>query len=179
MAKMLINAFEPADVRIAVQKFSGPPSYWDARQCAFNPVGKTEAQCGIEWITRFTSNLNEAAAAVDSASWTAAFTLTSMALGSANTELAGGRQDAQSVVIVITDGRPLSRWRTGIAARNLRRKARLMFVPVTRYAPLRDINHWATTPHRDNVISVPDFRTLEMPSTVNKLISDVCPTLQG
>merc|ERR1712107_951158 len=56
--------------------------------------------------------------------------MTSMALGLAKAELTQGRAEASSVVVVITDGKPLSAMNTGKAAGDLKKSARLIWVVV-------------------------------------------------
>merc|ERR1719440_2210600 len=103
--------------------------------------------------------------------WPRGGTLTSLALGAVQSELALGRKDAQTVVVVMTDGRPLSFLRTVIAARNLRKSARLMFVPVTKYAPLKEIKTWASRRWEENVVQVDNFEALDKIDTVDRIIA--------
>jgi len=46
-----------------------------------------------------------------------------------------GRDTQPDICILLTDGRPMSMRRTRVAAESLRRQARLMWVPVTRWKP--------------------------------------------
>ena len=94
----------------------------------------------------------------------------------AKAELQLGRKDAKSVVVVITDGRPLSYGRTYSASHAVRKAARLVWVPVTAYAPLWSIKRWATRRWKENVVKVNTFAQLEDPATVNHIIADICPT---
>merc|ERR1719353_1266642 len=93
----------------------------------------------------------------------------------AKSELSLGRKDAKSVTIVITDGRPLSFRNTEIASKSLRKVTRLVWVPVTAYAPLKDIKKWATHRWQENVVQVNDFNALEKPDVVTHLVADICP----
>jgi len=102
-------------------------------------------------------------------------TYTSTALNTARSELSLGRDDAQSVVIIITDGRPMSTRRTRIAARELRNQARLMWVPVTRWAPTSQMRRWASNPKQDNFLALQSFDDLEDPEKLDLIIADVCP----
>merc|ERR1712146_91719 len=104
--------------------------------------------------------------------WPQGSTLTSLTMQTAKAELALGRKDSKSVVVVITDGRPLSYRNTWIASRNLRKAARLVWVPVTRYAPLRYIKYWATRRWQENVVQVKSFRDLEKPDPINHVIAN-------
>merc|ERR1719450_2046854 len=93
----------------------------------------------------------------------------------AKAELALGRKGAKSIIVVITDGRPLSYRNTGIASRNLRKTARLVWVPVTKYAPLKKIKKWATRRWQENVVKVPTFKALEKPDVITHIVANICP----
>merc|ERR1719377_306796 len=107
--------------------------------------------------------------------WPKGSTMTSLALMTAKTELTLGRKDATSVVVVITDGRPLSYRKTWVASRIVRKSARLVWVPVTRYAPLKKIRLWATRRWQENVVQVKSFKDLQKPDPVNHIIANICP----
>merc|ERR1719262_1005170 len=93
--------------------------------------------------------------------WPKGSTLSSLALLQAAAELQLGRKDAKSVVVVFTDGKPLSLRATNLASRYIREKTRLVWVPVTEFAPLKDIKRWATRRWQENVVKVDDFKALE------------------
>merc|ERR1719313_2081810 len=95
-------------------------------------------------VTHFTNDLPAVKKLITGLKWPRGSTLTSLALLTAKAELSLGRKDAKSNVIVFTDGRPLSYRKTWYASRNVRRGARLVWVPVTKSAPLRWIKSWAT-----------------------------------
>merc|ERR1719454_2289086 len=92
----------------------------------------------------------------------------------AKSELAYGRKASESVVIVVTDGRPLSYRSTGIAAKLLRKQARLVWVPVTAYAPLKSIKKWATRRWQENVVSVSSFEDLKKSTVVTQIMGNIC-----
>merc|ERR550514_164014 len=69
----------------------------------------------------------------------------------------------------------MNRGRTGQASKAVREGARLMWVPVTRYAPLRDIRRWASKPARENIIRLKNFWTMTDPATISNIIADMCP----
>jgi hypothetical protein len=93
----------------------------------------------------------------------------------AKAELGLGRSRERSRVIIITDGRPLSYRKTYLAARAVRKTARLVWVPVTRYAPLKYIKKWATRRWQENVVKVSNFKDLEKPEAVTHIIANICP----
>merc|ERR1719379_345857 len=113
-----------------------------------------EKDCNIKTITHLSADMAAVKKKISELKYPKGSTLTSLALMRAKAELNLGRKNAKSVVVVITDGRPLSYGRTRAASRNLRKSARLVWVPVTRYAPLRYIKQWATRRWQENVVNV-------------------------
>merc|ERR1712000_254313 len=111
---------------------------------------------------------------IENLEWPGRTTLTSAALAMAESELAYSRRDASSVVVVVTDGIPMSEDATYWAAYSLRQKARVMFIPVTKHAPISQIVWWASEPLRDNIIEVEDFLALEQPDVIDRIILDIC-----
>merc|ERR1719486_20858 len=167
-----------AKAEMSVILFSGPRTWSGVYKCwAKNSDGvDMENDCKIKTVTHFTSDMAAVKSSIAGLTWPEGSTLTSLALMRAKAELSLGRKDAKSVVVVITDGRPLSYRRTWFASRDLRKAARLVWVPVTRYAPLRKIKKWATKRWKENVVQVKTFAVLEDPATVNHIIADICPT---
>jgi uncharacterized protein YegL len=158
-AAMLARAFqskEPELVKLAVILFSL----------------KTEV------VTHFTTNMEGAAASIEGLKWARSITRTANALDAARSELSLGRADAESVVVVITDGKPMSFKKTRQAAKALRKQARLMWVPVTKYAPIDKMRRWASKPMRDNFLAVASFKELEEPATLDLIVADVCKKVE-
>jgi len=178
-AQMFVDAFSGSGghAEMSVILYSGPRTWGGVRKC----VGRNkknvdqEKTCGIKTVTHFTSDLKKVKALVTGLKWPRGSTLTSLALMSAKAELSLGRKGAHSNVIVFTDGRPLSYRNTFMASRLIRRKARLLWVPVTRYAPLKSIKRWATRKWEENVVQVKSFDALEKPDTINKIVANICP----
>merc|ERR1719336_3726072 len=101
-------------------------------------------------------------------------TMTSLALGLAEGELFKGREDASSVVILLTDGWPMSRANTNSAAARLQQYAKVLYVPVGRSAPLSLIEEMATYPSEDHIIQAQTLASLETPEILNKIIGSTC-----
>jgi len=164
---------------MAVILYSGPKTWTGVRKC----VGKSTKNvnmmktCKIRTVTHFTEDLKKVKQLVTGLSWPQGGTLTSLALATAKAELSLGRKNAKSVVVVITDGRPLSFRNTKLASMSLRKSARLVWVPVTRFAPLAHIRQWATRRWQENVVRVKDFKDLKSvkKSPVNTIIANMCP----
>merc|ERR1719171_139289 len=181
----LANAFykdEERGAKVAVELFGGPRYWSDYDACTGHlTAGQTPPNmattCGLSWVSHFSTDSAAITSAIEGLTWPRSTTFTSGALALAANELANGRADAQSIVFVVTDGRPLRRANTRAQARLLRRAARLIYVPVTRFAPIDDVRSWASRPARDNVIVVDDFATLAEQSTVNDLVASMCPNV--
>lgn len=180
-SQMLVGAFAgPSFARVGVVVYSGPTTFSDYRRCTRGPApGEAQpdlgADCGVRWVSHLSEDPESVAAMIPGLAWPEATTLTSTALMTADAELRGARPDARSVVVVVTDGKPMSPLATGDAAARLREKARLVWVPVTRYAPLDLIRGWATRPIHENVVQIDDFETLSRPGTISSLVSSICP----
>jgi len=166
----------PGVAKLSVILYSGP-RYWSQYDRCVGAVPEPpdmEADCFIFNVAHFTTKTDEVATTIENLAWPKSTTLTSVALDQAETELGLGRSYARSIVIVFTDGAPMSAVNTGAAAARLRKKARLVWVPVTRWAPLADIKKWASFPQQENIISVDDWAALEDPALIDNLISGVC-----
>jgi len=179
-AQTFIDAFSSpdAETNMAVILYSGPKTWGGVRKCfAKNPAVPVDMEktCGIKTVTHFTQDLNKVKQLVTGLDWPEGSTLTSLALMTAKSELSVGRGDAKSVVVVITDGRPLSYRATWVASHLLRKQARLVWVPVTKYAPLKFIKKCATRRWQENVVLVESFAELEKPDVVTHLVANICP----
>mmetsp|Transcript_21854 Transcript_21854/g.49816 ORF Transcript_21854/g.49816 Transcript_21854/m.49816 type:complete len:936 (+) Transcript_21854:59-2866(+) len=109
--------------------------------------------------------------------------LTDMAKGLLTAEkvLLEGRKDAQSEVIVITDGKPSFKFGTHNAAKKLTRGGvRLVFMPVRTYGNSPFLKDWATHPGSENVFRVKaGLAELEekMADWQKKLLVSTCPVI--
>lgn len=184
-AKTFTEAFESADAsaEIAILLYSGPRTWSGVSVCMGEddkPGGgkvDLEKTCKLKWVQHFSDDLAKTQANIDGMVWPKGGTLTSLAIGTAANELALGRKDASSIVVVVTDGRPLSFKRTTDASRAIRKSARLMWVPVSKFAPLKRIKEWASRRWQENVVIVDDFTKLSSVPIVDALIANMCPIL--
>merc|ERR1719215_954191 len=177
----LISHLEGGDdeVHVALQLFSGPRTWNSYYKCtgAGSEAPDMEKDCGISWIKHFTNETVATSTLIKDLEFPRATTLTSVALAEAKSELINGREDAASIVVVITDGKPLSHERTVQAANALKANARVIWVPVGPGAPIDLIEDLASLPKHENIIRIDDFSKLGMPYFVNKVISNSCPVL--
>eukprot|EP00971_Amphidinium_carterae_P143675 2846700-Amphidinium_carterae.1 len=113
--------------------------------------------------------------------WPAGTTLTAKALDMAAEELSNGREDAQTVVIVITDGEPTDEDNVKEAADKLKKAgARVMWVLVgSKIQAVYDkVTAWASLPTSDNILEVANTTVLPDPATINAIVSDFCTALE-
>jgi len=170
-------------VLLSALAFGGPDSWNQFLLCTQGPKPGQAApdlanDCGIHWVVRTTTDMESAAAKIKEVKWPSTTKFTSGALAAAEADIGFGRRDTESVVVVITDGRPMSPSRTRMTSGRLRKKARLMWVPVTSLAPLDDIRQWASHPVQENVIRVPSYDALKEPATISMLIGSICPRVE-
>jgi len=187
-ATQIVQAMEK-DVDVSVILFSGPKSRKDYFKCSGQkwPNRQTgvslgapdmEKDCMVSFVTHFENNKDKVVAKIAAMKWPRGSTLTSEGLAMAETELDGGRRDAQAVVVVVTDGKPMNKRKVNMTVERLRKKARLMWVAVSQNAPVDLIKKWASVPAKENVVLASDFKELVSKKTTNKLISNMCPTME-
>jgi len=178
-AKSFVEAFSHSGkANLAVILYSGPRTWGGVRKCTGRNAKKVDPiKCGIITITHFTEDMAKVTNLINGLTWPKGSTLTSLALMTAKDELALGRKNSLSNVIVFTDGRPLSYRKTGMASKKVRKSARLVWVPVTRYAPLASIKKWATRRWQENVVTVSSFKDLAKPNVVTHIIANICPSI--
>jgi hypothetical protein len=171
-AELFVDAFSGtgANAQMGVILYSGPKTWSGMHKCFSN-----YNYCEIKTVTHLTSDMSKVKELIGGLTWPKGSTLTSLALMRAKAELGVGRKDAKSIVVVITDGRPLSYRATWYASRMVRKTARLVWVPVTKYAPLKKIKKWATRRWQENVVLVESFEDLEKPDPMNHVVANICP----
>merc|ERR1719174_710030 len=178
-AKMFVDAFSGSggDSNMAVVLYSGPRTWGGVFKCTGkNTKGvDMEKTCGIKMVTHFNKDLKKVKNLIEGLTWPKGSTLTSLALLTAKTELSLGRKNAHGTVVVFTDGRPLSYRKTGLASHTVRKSARLIWVPVTKYAPLKKIKEWATRRWQENTVIVKSFKDLEKPIVITRIVANICP----
>jgi len=181
-AETFAEAFKASgSSQIATILYSGPRTWSGVYKCTGDASKDVDVEsvCKIKVVNHFSKDIGDVETKIHALNWPGGSTLTSLALMTAKSELNLGRSNATSVVVTITDGRPLSYRNTRLAARNLRKVTRLVWVPVTEYAPLKYIKTWATRRWQENVVQVDDFKTLEDPATATKIVGDICPEPYG
>merc|ERR1719433_754947 len=105
-------------------------------------------------------------------------TLTAATLNVANSLLPAGRKNADTVVVMFTDGLPTRRLETVRAAKKLRKKARLIFVVVNRGNRVtKFLKQCASKPAKENMLWIRRFWQLSKARTINKVMTNMCPRI--
>eukprot|EP00397_Hematodinium_sp_SG-2012_P009206 GEMP01009282.1.p1 GENE.GEMP01009282.1~~GEMP01009282.1.p1 ORF type:complete len:834 (+),score=188.60 GEMP01009282.1:327-2828(+) len=175
-AAKFVTRFHTEDdqARIGFLEFSGPGTWKSWRKCK-NGKG-SDLECGLLEVSGLTDDIPGLSKKITALKWMHATTNTAGGLATAgNMLVSAGREDATSIVMVITDGNPNFKRKTRDAARKLKKSARLIFVPLGRYIDVKKLKKWASKPVRENVLPVKNSYALAKKTT--KFISDLCPSL--
>mmetsp|Transcript_147982 Transcript_147982/g.368794 ORF Transcript_147982/g.368794 Transcript_147982/m.368794 type:complete len:884 (+) Transcript_147982:131-2782(+) len=90
-----------------------------------------------------------------------------------------GRARSQPVVVVITDGMPMSAYVLSTEADKLRQSGvRLTFVLVGPGVSHHAVERWASWPAQENVVVVHSFAALREQAIVTSLLANLCPSLE-
>merc|ERR1719166_874716 len=144
------------------------------------PGGGTTIKPAIN-LQPLTFDLEEVGKKIKETSWQRGFTNMAQAFTTADTILSqGGRADAQSAVMVISDGKFSFKYQTAEKARELKDKnVQIYMAPITasRDKSLMELMKWASQPWRTNYERIPGLVALKANSDifVQKLIVKFCP----
>lgn len=174
-AERFVDAFSLPDssARMSVILYSGPSKWSGVRKCFRSSNQKRD--CKINTVVSMSNDMAAVKKSISGLQHPGGSTLTSLALMSAQTELGFSRAGVPSVVVVFTDGKPTFWWRTFRASKVVRKQARVLWVPVGRFVPLRFIKPLATRLWKENIVTAKDFNALEDPELVNHVVADICP----
>jgi len=175
-AEKLVAAFNMGQelAQIAVVLYSGPKTYEDVEAC--EKTGDA-TKCNLHVISSLTTDPAPLTTAIKSMTWPKATSFTAGALNMASSLLKEGRKDAQSVVMVFTHEMPNFKCQAGEASAELRKVARVMWLPVGEYAETEEIQQWASSPVRANVYPIPGYASLAKPELMQDLIATICPVV--
>jgi len=148
-------------------------------------IGPDKTEMGIisfsYYITigsQITDDAGALVSVVENTEWEAYNTNTAAALGTALEVLAAsGRETAQSVVVVITDGMPNDSEATAMMAEKVKEKARLIFVAVGKNLDMDALYTWASFPPEYNILSAKKFKKLLSNLNEGEYLPDICPNL--
>jgi len=180
-AKTLVDSFQgpgvTANPNFALITYCGPRTWSGVSKCTGKSAKKvdTEKMCHTKIVQHFTDEMKKVKNILNGLEFQKGTKLVSLALLTAKSELSLGRKTAPSVVIAFINGAPLSFRKTEIAAKSVRKKARLLWVVTSKYSPLADIKKWATRRWAENIVKAKDYKQLADPETVTHIIANICP----
>jgi len=188
-ANTLASSFESSggNSRMSIILFSGPKYWSELTTCLLPDVDKDtmETVCRIRKVQDFSSDMAETKSNIAAMEWPDGSTLTSFAFLMAAAELTLSRQSegVPAVIVTVTDGAPLYRKKTKKAAELLRSKsARMLVVPLSPEVGERGkeflIEDVASEPKEDNVVDI-DMAALGDLSTIDNVVKDLCPVIEG
>jgi len=181
-AKKLVGAWSgdglTAKPGFALIHYTGPRTWTGVSKCTGKSTEKVdmEATCKITLVQHFTDDLEKFENKLDDLKFETGSKLLSLALMTVQSEFALGNKDYRTVVVVFVDGAPLSFRKTLLASRAIRKKARLLWVVVTKFSPLKDIKTWASRRWQENIVQVKNKVELALPETGTHIIANICPS---
>jgi hypothetical protein len=131
-------------------------------------------------VVSITSDLASVSTAIEGLQWQRGFTNMMQALTAADNMFAEGRDDAQSAVMVISDGKWTNAYRTGMKATAMKDKGIQIFMaPIseTTNNQLKVLQTWASSPWETNYERIPGLDTLtnNEPEFAQRLLVKFCP----
>merc|ERR1719482_770607 len=176
-ANNLVDAFnDESKPEFAIIKYCGPRTWSGVSKCTESSGDvDTEGLCRTKVEQHFDDDKKKTHNILNGLAFAKGTKLTALALLAAKAELTLGRKNAHGTVIVFQDGQPLSFRKTRLAAHDLRKKARLLWVVVSKFSPLKDVKKWATRRWQENLVDVKSDKEMGSPTTVTKIIANICP----
>jgi len=131
-------------------------------------------------VVPITSDLASVSTAIEGLQWQRGFTNMMQALAASDTMFADGRDDAQSAVMVISDGRWTNAYRTGMKATAMKDKGIQIFMaPIADHTnnKLKVLRGWASEPWETNYERIPGLDSLinNEPEFAQRLLVKFCP----
>lgn len=141
------------------------------KKCA-RKKGATE-HCRAEWLSHFDAETGTVMSSVAGATDSSAFASTATALRMAKEELDDGRDEAQKILVVISDSLAQDAPETANIALAIKSKARIVFVPATRRGSLshHTLKLFAAGKGGDGSVSLENSEALDE-EAVTRLLGD-------
>mmetsp|Transcript_32636 Transcript_32636/g.68983 ORF Transcript_32636/g.68983 Transcript_32636/m.68983 type:complete len:833 (+) Transcript_32636:156-2654(+) len=168
ITQMEMDANRTRHARVSVISYTGYPKWYNTS----SPV---------KIVQGFTNDKAGTIAKIDQLEWPGIGTMTERALLVAKSVMeAQTKKTRQTVVLLLTDGKPRNSRKVEHAARALRAAgARLVVAPVgcaiQSAVKEQEFGKWASLPPRENVLMVNTF--CQLPGQVDRFVSVLCPQL--
>jgi Mg-chelatase subunit ChlD len=170
-AAELVNRMVPENnnVQAGAIIFSGPTTVDDVMTC--NNEGDEKA-CGVHLVSALTDKVADVAGKISALKFIGASTNTGGALALAKTMLMEGRKNAQSTILVVTDGAPNFMWKAKEVSHELQQQARVVFLSAAGTPDSIVANaQLASKPPRENLLGA-TYQTIE--KRAQEILVDVC-----
>jgi len=180
-ANKFVDAFKGAGItakpNIAVVHYTGPRTWSGVSKCTGKSKKKVdmEGTCKIKIAQQFTEDLKKVKGIINGLEYSPGSKLLSLGLMTVQSMFALGRATARTVVVVFIDGNPLSFRKTKLTSHEIRKKARLVYVPVTKFSPLKDLKEWSSRRWQENIVSVKSSKRWGWSSTSTHIVANICP----
>jgi len=180
-ANLFIDGFTgdgiTAQPNFAVIHYTGPRTWSGVSKCTGKSTTKVDMDkdCRIKIASHFEEDTKKVKGVINGLEFAPGSKLLSLALMAVQAEMALGRKTSRSIVIVFMDGEPLSYRKTMLASHTLRKKARLIYVVVTKFAPLGDIKKWVSRRWQENLVQVNTADKLAKAETGTHIMANICP----
>merc|ERR550537_1578822 len=180
-ANQFVDAFTGDEVlaepNVAVMHYTGPRTWSGVSKCTGKSTKKVdiEKDCKVKIASHFSEDMKKVKGVISGLQFQPGAKLLSLGLMSAISEMPLGRKTKQTVVVVFMDGHPLSYRKTLLASRQIRKKARLLSVVVTKFAPLKAVKSWASRRWQENVVIASSAEELSKPDLGTHIIANICP----
>jgi hypothetical protein len=131
-------------------------------------------------VVQLTSDLEAVRTGVEEMQWQRGFTNMMQAFQAADSMFAEGRDDAQSAVMMLSDGKYTNAFRTGMKAQSLKDKGVQIFMAPIAENPsdeLKILRSWSSVPHDTNYERIPGLIALDGNEDVfaQRLLVKFCP----
>jgi len=180
-ANLFIDGFSGAGVtakpNVAVIHYTGPRTWSGVSKCTGKSTAKVDMEktCKIKIAQHFDEDMKKVKGVISGLQYAPGSKLLSLGLMAVQAEMALGRKTSRSIVIVFMGGEPLSYRKTMLASHTLRKKARLIYVVLAKFTPLKDVKTWCSRRWQENLVKVNTAEDLAKPETGTHLMANICP----
>jgi hypothetical protein len=181
-ANQFVDAFQGEGITakpgFALIHYTGPRTWTGVSKCTGKSTKKVDMQevCKITLVQHFTDDLKKFKSKLDGLEFQAGSKLLSLGLMTVQSEFALGNKNHRTIVLVFIDGIPLSARKTLLASRAIRKKARLVWVALSKFAPLANLKKWASRRWQENIVKVNSIKEMGEAETGTHIVANICPS---
>jgi len=179
-AQTFVGSFNPKKTQMSVINYCGPRTWSGVSKCTGKSTKKVDIPktCKVKIVQHFTNDLKKIKTMLAGMTMQKGMKLLSLAFLAAKDELTLGRKKAHTSTVTFIDGPPLSPRKTALAAKMIRKMARVTLVALSKLSPLKLLKKLATRRWQENIVVVGSTEKLLRPSAVTHVIANICPPKQ-